>query len=727
MDPLDAQRRADRISNLYQELEDQLMDNIIKHIKDYDQTIDSDDWIMQKLAELARLNQENIQIIAQAAGTNQDAVLQMLMEVAEETINNLEPAFQQAARENLIEEAVPVEKSRNIRQAISVLVDQAKDVGNLCNTTMLQKSQEAFLNILNRYTAAMVTGVESRQQAMRKCILDFNNQGISAFVDKRGRNWTPEAYVNMCMRTTSVKMAAEVQMARADDYGIDLVEVDSHPGARPKCAKDQGKIFDRSNRSTKYPHWNTSSYGKPDGILGINCGHHIYPYIEGVSIRRYFPTEDMDTNNKIYKDTQVQRALERGVRKQKRECMLYAELGDREAYRQSSKKLKEKEAQLKKYVDSKSYLHRRKDREYVVGFDEKIPKKSAADKKAVGKHISTKKPDIRDEIKEIADERKQLKEKLSNFEKQKKEHELKIITGNADEMQSSFEKAKVAGEAINDIKKRIADLESNLFEKQDHYKTMAEKRIMKSGAVKEVKLSKRMTPDAVDGLEKTIYHLKEKYGIMPERIVYSPLKVPDGTASYDWLDDTIYLSNRFNDPDAYLNLIEKAEGSFVEYRKHYNIVEVAKSEIKEADAVLKNKAATKPEKEDARISKVRAQVKLNTSRQAVRKNLYDVVVHEYGHFIHRHSNNDFVERKNVFRMKDLGGKMINGDWMFDVNRIYSATGLIEASKISDYATKNPYETFAEGFLAMEKGESIPESIANVIIEAMKLAGVKKRI
>ena len=223
-----------------------------------------------------------------------------------------------------------------------------------------------------------------------RCIQEFNAKGIPAFVDKRGREWTPEAYVNMAMRTTSGSVANEIQMARCEDYGVDLIEVDSHSGARSKCARDQGKIFDRANKSNKYPHWNTSSYGEPDGLLGINCGHHIYPYIEGVSIRRYFPTEDMEANDKLYQETQKQRAMERAVRKQKRECMLYDELGDKEAFEQAAVKLKEKEAQLKKYVDGNKQLHRRSDREQVVGFDKRISSEAVSANKQYQKEAAGK-------------------------------------------------------------------------------------------------------------------------------------------------------------------------------------------------------------------------------------------------------------------------------------------------------------------------------------------------
>ncbi len=373
------------IANLYQNLEERLMANIIRHVKNYNQPIPTDEWLLQKLAEIGKLNKENIKIISEATPHIRASMQQMLVDVSHKAIKELEPSLKYLAKKGIIGKAIKPEKSNNIKQVLKVLTKQAKDVTNLCNTTMLYNARDAFkglvqntvnitkkMEILNYGTAAVVSGIESRQQALRQAIREFNSSGISAFTDKRGRQWTPEAYVNMCMRTTSAKCAHETQMARAEDYGIDLIEVDSHPGARPKCAKDQGKVFDRANKSDKYPHWSTSSYGEPDGLLGINCGHHIYPYIEGVSIRRYFPTEDMDANDRLYKETQVQRALERNVRKQKRECMLYDKLGDAEAFEDSSVKLKAKEAKLKHYVDDHEHLHRRKDREQVVGFDKRI-------------------------------------------------------------------------------------------------------------------------------------------------------------------------------------------------------------------------------------------------------------------------------------------------------------------------------------------------------------------
>ncbi len=393
MNLLKNQQEAETIDSVYIDLEARLMQNIARHLRDWEQPIDTDRWLMQKLAEIGKLNKENIKIIAQMSGLSQTAAERMLNDMAEEAIKNTEPGFQYMARQRMICVVVDAEKSKNVKRVMHNLRKQAKDSLNLTNTTMLHKAQEAFktlvqntaeeaLKIMNNNTGAVITGAESRQQALRKTIRQFNDKGITGFVDKRGRNWTPEAYVNMAMRTTAGSVANEVQTARCEDMGVNLIQIDSHSGARPKCAKDQGKIFsldntsgtteDLNGRKIRYYPWNSSSYGEPDGILGINCGHHKFPFVPGVNIQRHFPTEDMDANNCLYKQTQVQRALEREVRKQKRECMLFDELGDPDAFEEASVKLKSKEAQLKDYVKKHDHLHRRKDREQVVGFDKRV-------------------------------------------------------------------------------------------------------------------------------------------------------------------------------------------------------------------------------------------------------------------------------------------------------------------------------------------------------------------
>lgn len=415
MNLLENQQLAETVDSSYIELETMLMRNIVQHIKDYDQPIATDEWLLQKLAEVGKLNKENMQLIAQMAGISQTAAERLLQAAADDAIQSTDAGFRHLVRRGLAGEAVESGKSKTVKQLMKTLRAQAKDSLNVCNTTMLYKARDAFrklvtsvaqdaeeiadkqpfVDALGQHATATTIGAESRQQAMQRCIREFNDRGIPAFVDKAGREWTPEAYVNMAMRNTARQTAEEMQTARCRDFGVNLIAIDSHAGARPKCAEDQGKIFDLNNDSgytedlkgkrIRYYPWKSSSYGEPDGILGINCGHHKWPFIPGVNVHRYFPTDDLDANNRLYKDTQVQRALERDVRKQKRECMLFDELDDKEGFERASVKLKQKESKLKSYVDGKEHLHRRTDREQVVGFGKRISAEATAANRRVQK------------------------------------------------------------------------------------------------------------------------------------------------------------------------------------------------------------------------------------------------------------------------------------------------------------------------------------------------------
>lgn len=292
--------------------------------------------------------------------------------------------------------------SGNMLNSLKMLQKQAKKDLNLTNTTMKYKAKNAAMQVINRTaelankqeyidslnkaTGKVVTGIEARQSAMRECIGEMTQKGIPAFVDKNGRNWTPEAYTNMCIRSTVGSVAKETQFSLMDEYGLDLVEVSSHSGARPLCAKDQGKIFNRNGgggyttdldgKRIKFYSWRSSSYGKPAGLLGINCGHQLYPFLPGISVQTYFPYDEKE-NAEQYEKICNQRALERKVRASKRECTALDTLGDKEGFDRAAYKLKQQEQQLKSYCE-KNGLTYKPDRTATPGYGRSQAAKTTA-------------------------------------------------------------------------------------------------------------------------------------------------------------------------------------------------------------------------------------------------------------------------------------------------------------------------------------------------------------
>lgn len=206
-----------------------------------------------------------------------------------------------------------------------------------------------------------------------------------------------------------------------------------------------------------------------------------------------------------------------------------------------------------------------------------------------------------------------------------------------------IEQLKQASEQKKAIGNLLEDLKNQILNKQEIYKNVAEKQLVKDGILENVKFSRKMKPEAVDDLESTIRNLHEKYGIMPKAVVYSPVKVENATATYNWIDDTIYISNNFNDPDKYLEQVRKSEHSLVEYNEHHDIKRKAEQRHNEVEKILADKSVKGYEREKARIQKVEAEIQLNEKRAAVRENVTDCFVHEYGHFIHRHAEVDYVQ------------------------------------------------------------------------------------
>lgn len=261
------------------------------------------------------------------------------------------------------------------------------------NRTAELANKQEYIDSLNKATGKVVTGIEARQSAMRECIGEMTQKGIPAFVDKNGRNWSPEAYTNMCIRSTVGSVAKETQFSLMDEYGLDLVEVSSHSGARPLCAKDQGKIFNRNGgggyttdldgKRIKFYSWRSSSYGKPAGLLGINCGHQIYPFLPGISVQTYFPYDEKE-NAKQYEKICNQRALERKVRASKRECTSLDTLCDKEGFDKAAYKLKQQEQQLKSYCE-KNGLTYKPDRTATPGYGRSQAAKTTASYKAAVK------------------------------------------------------------------------------------------------------------------------------------------------------------------------------------------------------------------------------------------------------------------------------------------------------------------------------------------------------
>lgn len=184
--------------------------------------------------------------------------------------------------------------------------------------TMAEEAQKLFLNQLDMAYTLVSTGALSYTEAVKEVLNNIVSDGVVVNYPS-GHSDTIETATLRAVRTGISQATAQIQTARMDEMGVDLVITSSHLGARPSHQEWQGKVFSRSGKS-KYPNFEESTgYGTVSGLCGANCRHSFSPFFEGMD--NPFERFDSEENQKQYEKEQYQRTLERRIRKTKREVM----------------------------------------------------------------------------------------------------------------------------------------------------------------------------------------------------------------------------------------------------------------------------------------------------------------------------------------------------------------------------------------------------------------------
>lgn len=289
---------GDEMGRVYADCHDRLLVNLARHfrfLKPGEEPGGAFQYQARKLAEMGQVTRESVEIIRGMLGDVDPELADSLEAAILDALEDIEPQLRQAAAAGLLGAEMPPELSPRMTGAFETYYRQSADKLNLVNTTMLQSTEEAYRGmvaditvkmqlaqqIVNTATGEIVTGVEDFNTALHQAAQKLVNEGIPGFVDSAGRNWAPETYVAMDMRTTFHNVSRAAFWERNEEYGNDLFLVSQHPGARPLCYPWQCKVISRAG-----PHrWVTdgggnpvevwaqdeTSYGEPAGLFGRLC------------------------------------------------------------------------------------------------------------------------------------------------------------------------------------------------------------------------------------------------------------------------------------------------------------------------------------------------------------------------------------------------------------------------------------------------------------------------
>lgn len=145
-------------------------------------------------------------------------------------------------------------------------------------------------DVVRRVGLELVANMEATGKSTAATVPEFvkilQREGVTAFVDRAGGNWSLHTYASMVTRTTSRQ--AEVLAVLTADPEHDLYKISSHGTTCALCAPYEGRVYSKSGTDPVFPPL-AAAFGKIDPAgtddlantwLNIhpNCLHVLMPW-----------------------------------------------------------------------------------------------------------------------------------------------------------------------------------------------------------------------------------------------------------------------------------------------------------------------------------------------------------------------------------------------------------------------------------------------------------------
>lgn len=248
---------------------------------------------------------------------------------------------------------------RNITRMMGFLVDNGR--------TMLPPAK-AYQWALDNSLMQVQSGAISYNQAISNAVKQLADSGLKTVDYESGHRDQVDVAARRAVMTGVSQVCAKYTEQSAEYLETPYFEVSAHSGARDKPGPSpwsshkawQGKVYS-VNKDDIYPNiYDVCGLGAVDGLEGANCRHRRFPWVEGVSERTYTDEQLAHIDDGLgceydgkkytaYEATQMQRSIERQIRKQKRLRDAYKAAGLKDDETAANIKLRRLNAKYKEF------------------------------------------------------------------------------------------------------------------------------------------------------------------------------------------------------------------------------------------------------------------------------------------------------------------------------------------------------------------------------------------
>lgn len=342
-DPSTLDALPEELAELYRALEDTLLDEICSRLKLADQLNEVTVQDIRALRSHGIDLKEIEKAIRKTSGISETKLNDLLDDVVERNQKYYTELID-LAHITQPKTLVSVEDTWAIyEQTKQTLRNITRSMGFLVNAgrTMLPPAK-AYQWALDNATMQIQSGAINYNQAIKTAVKQLADSGLKVVDYESGHRDQIDVAARRAVMTGVSQICTKYTEQSAEYLETPYFEVSAHSGARDKPGpspwsshKDwQGKVYS-IRAGDIYPNiYEVCGLGAVDGLEGANCRHRRFPWVEGVSERTYTDEQLEHIDDGLgctfdgksytaYEATQMQRRVEREVRRLKREKSAY--------------------------------------------------------------------------------------------------------------------------------------------------------------------------------------------------------------------------------------------------------------------------------------------------------------------------------------------------------------------------------------------------------------------
>ena len=318
----------DALTLLFQQVEDDILRDVARRISKMETLTPTANWQLWRYQQTEAVRQDVVKKLAQYTGKSEAAIRQLMQEAATRALEAEDQIYYHYSME-----PTPFEDSAALQALLNAGYAQtAGTFHNLTGTTANTVSGQ-FEAALDRAHLKVSTGAFDYKSAVKSAV-DSLADSLKYITYPTGHQDTLEVAARRAVLTGVNQTAAKLQVARADEMGVEFFAVTAHGGARPSHAAWQGKTYHRGGAvdylGKHYEDFESvTGYGTGAGLCGWNCRHTFFSVFPELGPAPNWTQEslaelnarDIEYNGQKYtryEISQMQRARERAVRKWKR-------------------------------------------------------------------------------------------------------------------------------------------------------------------------------------------------------------------------------------------------------------------------------------------------------------------------------------------------------------------------------------------------------------------------